>query len=87
MAFIGVDLHTNTFTTCRRETDGADWKIVHMPSPYGRGDWQLYNIKEDIGETTDLAKTQPDQLKYLVSLWDEYAKTNGVILPNSVSGY
>lgn len=65
----------------------GDWKIVHMPSPYGIGDWQLYNIKEDIGETTDLAKTQPGQLKNLVSLWDEYAKTNGVILPNSVSGY
>ena len=24
MAFIGVDLHTNTFTTCRRELDGKE---------------------------------------------------------------
>jgi transposase len=24
MAFIGVDLHTNTFTTCRRELDGSE---------------------------------------------------------------
>ena len=24
MAFIGVDLHTNSFTICRRETDGSE---------------------------------------------------------------
>jgi len=65
----------------------GDWKIINMPAPHGTGEWQLYNIRNDIGETTDLAQGQPDRLKDLVSEWDEYAKANGVILPNSVSGY
>lgn len=65
----------------------GDWKIVHMPAPHGTGHWQLYNINDDIGETTDLAKKQPEQLNDLIKLWDEYAKINGVILPNRVTGY
>ena len=33
--------------------------------------WELYNLAEDITETKDLAKSHPQQLKKLVSRFDE----------------
>jgi arylsulfatase len=40
----------------------------------------LYNLRNDPGETHDLAKGQPKKLKELILLWDRYAKQNGLIL-------
>lgn len=65
----------------------GDWKIVLMPPPYGTGQWQLYNLKSDPGETRDISPDHPDRLKEMVKRWDDYAKTNNVILPDRVSGY
>ena len=30
----------------------------------------------------DLAAAQPDKLKQMIALWDDYAKANNVILPS-----
>jgi len=32
------------------------YKAVSIAPPYGKGDWQLYNVIDDPGETQDLAK-------------------------------
>ena len=59
----------------------GDWKLLYvLKNAGGSGDWQLLNLKEDPAETKDLSKQNPDKLKALLSLWDEYVKTNGVIL-------
>ena len=59
----------------------GDWKILNLlRAAGGTGEWQLFNLKADPAETHDLAKDNPNQLKELVALWDEYAKKNGVIL-------
>ena len=59
----------------------GDWKILNLlRAAGGSGEWQLFNLKSDPAETHDLAKDNPNQLKELVALWDEYAKNNGVIL-------
>lgn len=71
----------------KRSVRRGDWKIVHMPPPYGSGDWQLFNLKEDLAESRDLSAAQPEIKRELLALWDDYAKTNGVILPDWVSGY
>lgn len=42
----------------------GDWKIVRE-SP--DEEWQLFNIRDDIGEQTDLASSHPEQLNSLVS--------------------
>ena len=65
----------------------GDWKAVHMPSPYGNGDWQLYNLVDDLAEMHDLAADMPDKVEELGRLWEEYARDNGVVLPDWVSGY
>jgi hypothetical protein len=46
----------------------------------GTYDWQLFNLAEDPGEQYDLSTKFPKKRKELVALWDEYAKTNGVII-------
>jgi arylsulfatase len=60
----------------------GEWKLRWEYKPFGKGDWELYNLKDDPSERKDLAAERPDKVKALVSLWDEYTRTNNVILPS-----
>jgi arylsulfatase len=60
----------------------GDWKIRWEFKPIGKGEWELFDLAADPGERTDLAKTRPEKLQAMVALWDEYARTNNVILPS-----
>jgi arylsulfatase A-like enzyme len=57
-----------------------EWKVVRLPKPYGDYNWELYNLDVDPGETTNLATLQPDVLSRMVSRWDEFAQSTGVIV-------
>lgn len=59
------------------------WKILKLLPPYGTGKWQLYDLSLDPGETTDLAREQPDRLKELSARWQNYASVNGVVPPDN----
>ena len=56
----------------------GDWKITDT----GDGQWHLFNLSDDPGETHDLSKEQPEWLGQLVAQWDAYATDVGVILPD-----
>jgi arylsulfatase len=43
------------------EMDNGKYKAVSIAPLYGKGDWQLYNVIDDPGETQDLAKAQNRQ--------------------------
>ena len=58
----------------------GDYKAVAVAPPYGTGEWHLYNVVDDPGETTNLAGKQPEKLNELKAAWDDYAKDVGVIL-------
>lgn len=60
----------------------GDWKLLWLCKPFGTSEWQLFNLKDDPGETRDLATDKPEIRDRLVQHWDEYVKTNGVILPD-----
>lgn len=60
----------------------GDWKIRWQYKPFGKGDWELFNVAADPVERKNLAAEQPDKLQELIALWDNYVKTNGVILPD-----
>jgi arylsulfatase len=60
----------------------GDWKLLWLCNPFGTSQWQLFNLKDDPGETNDLAAEKPDIRGKLVKHWDEYVKTNNVILPD-----
>jgi arylsulfatase A-like enzyme len=57
----------------------GDWKTLWMPRPFGKGDWELYNIKEDPAEMNDLSSARPEKVKELVARWEQYKKDNGVL--------
>jgi arylsulfatase len=58
----------------------GDWKVLSLlKSAGGTGEWQLFNLRSDPGETRDLAKDNPAKVTEMAALWDEYAKVNGVI--------
>lgn len=65
----------------------GDWKLVHMPKPWGTGEWQLFNLRSDLAERHDLSAKQPEKVAELQQLWTQYARDNNVILPDQVSGY
>lgn len=56
----------------------GDLKLVDR----GDGQWRLFNLASDPGETQDLATAQPEQVAGLKHAWDDYAKEVGVILPD-----
>ncbi len=64
----------------RRAIRQGDWKALHLPEPYGTGDWQLYDLSADPGEIEDLAAARPEKLAELLTLWDRYVQETGVIL-------
>ncbi len=61
----------------------GDWKLVTYDSKIDEGDVlrgdtivpttrKLYNLSSDIGETNDLAAAEPEKVKELDSLWDQW---------------
>lgn len=73
--WIGEELFGN------RMVRQGDWKLCHiLKTAGGSGEWELFNLKTDPGETTDLAKKEPEKTKALLAVWEEYVARNGVIL-------
>ena len=63
------------------------WKVLRLPVPYGKGDWQLYDLAADPGELHDLSSEFPDRVEVLANAWEDYADSNGVIQPNAATAY
>jgi arylsulfatase len=61
-------------------TRQGDFKAVSVSAPYGSGEWKLFNIADDPGETRDLSADEPATLARLQAAWDHYAEDVGVIL-------
>ena len=57
----------------------GDYKIVLNRGPVGDGDWHLYDVAKDPGETTDLSAALPHQLQEMLSNYHDYARRNGVL--------
>ena len=57
----------------------GDYKLVVNQPPVGDGQWRLFNIVEDPGETTDLASVQPTRFQRMLSRYLRYQQENGVL--------
>ncbi len=71
----------------RRYIRQGDWKALLQGEPYGTGQWQLYNLQEDLGEQVDLARDEPERLAAMIAAWERYAEDAGVILPETPIRY
>ncbi|MBL7967088.1 MAG: arylsulfatase [Prolixibacteraceae bacterium] len=52
----------------------GDWKLVKTKT----GNWELYNLKDDPTELTDLSTKRPETLKELVETYNQWAGQVGV---------
>ena len=58
----------------------GDYKAMRVrPAMYGDGKWHLYDIRKDPGETTPLDDAQPERLKKLIAIYENYAKEKGIV--------
>ncbi len=50
----------------------GDWKLLRNPGRRQKdAKWELYNLKDDISETTNLAAEDPDRLNQLAAAWEK----------------
>jgi arylsulfatase A-like enzyme len=60
----------------------GDWKLVKYSTEFAGetptadvSPLRLYHLKDDVGETHDLASTQPQRFNQLQALWDQWNQT------------
>jgi arylsulfatase A-like enzyme len=61
----------------------GDWKLIRIfhGGDGGAHRWKLFNLHEDIGETNDLAASQPQRVKELDALIDRFLSDTRAVVP------
>lgn len=57
----------------------GDYKLVVNQPPVGDGQWRLFNIVTDPGETMDLAASEPQRFQRMLANYEEYRRDNKVV--------
>lgn len=57
----------------------GDFKAVLVPAPYGDGNWHLFDLVSDPGESIDLSGNMPELLLELTTAWEAYSEEVGVV--------
>lgn len=57
----------------------GDYKIVVNQPPQGDGEWRLYNIVSDPGETKDLSAELPERFQQMLAAYEQFKIDNRVL--------
>ena len=57
----------------------GNYKLVKNIAPLGNGDWSLYDLARDPGETNDLSKAMPERFQSMQADYADYAQRNKVL--------
>jgi arylsulfatase/uncharacterized sulfatase len=57
----------------------GDYKLVVNQPPVGDGQWRLFNIVTDPGETVDLSASQAQRFQRMLSRYEQYRRDNKVV--------
>ncbi len=57
----------------------GDYKLVRNLRPYGDGEWRLYNLTLDPGETRDLSQTEPELMAAMQVAYEDFSREMGVL--------
>jgi arylsulfatase A-like enzyme len=55
------------------------FKITYVPFPKGPQKWELFDIINDPGETTDISQEKPEVFNELLQHWAQYVQEVGVV--------
>jgi arylsulfatase len=80
-AFGGKKLPKRTIYFEHQESRGVidgNWKVVWGKRMPWEIEWELYNLKRDRSETTNLAERYPKRTKDLAAQWEAYATRTGI---------
>ena len=79
--------HSTRFVSVRQ----GDWKLIRTirPTPDGKpqGVHELYNLKDDLGETTNLVRENKAKVAELSALIDGFVKDTGALYPKQNPAY
>jgi hypothetical protein len=61
----------------------GDWKLIRLfhQGQDGEHDYLLFNLREDMGETTNLANRYPERVRTMDRLMEDYIQEAGVVVP------
>ncbi len=72
--WVAFELFGNTYIVA------GDYKAIRMRTGmYGDGEWHLYDIKKDPGETSPLDSEQPERLQKMIETYERYAEEKGIV--------
>ncbi|HEY1077950.1 MAG TPA: arylsulfatase [Fontimonas sp.] len=57
----------------------GDYKLTRNLPPYGDGQWHLFDIARDPGETQDLTKEMPERYQRLLAAYGDWSQRVGVV--------
>ncbi len=66
-----------TYSSIRKD----DWKLIAYHNPTWKKRFELFNITEDIGETTNLLQKHPEKAKALCAELTRYLKESNAQMP------
>ena len=62
----------------------GDWKLIEF---FDTGELELYNLKDDIGESQNLAESQPERAASLLAMLREWRRSNNITIPENCKDY
>lgn len=62
----------------------GDWKLLKTEPPFREDRWYLYDVRNDPGETIDLASQLPGKLEEMEAAWEQFREHSNVLLPQSL---
>lgn len=57
----------------------GNWKITNISRPFDESAFALYNLAEDMGESNDLSKSNPQKFSEMMKEWEAFKTKTGII--------
>ena len=64
----------------------GDYKLTYSNSPWGSGDWELYDMASDPTESRDLSQAEPEQLAEMKAAWTTCQRDNNILWTPAIAG-
>ena len=82
-------IHDASFVTVFSHAQRAyvrqgEWKLMTLDRPFDERNFELYNLAQDPGETTDLSARNYDKRNEMLEIWRDQRRRLGIVLPQDL---